>query len=477
MALRAADAAVDRRLRQLPVARRELARFLVGERREVERRERAAARPRAPGGVDRVLVGPRGQHEQRRLRDDRGRELAEPRGLLAAGVVQVLDHEQERRPRAGRLDQLPHDRHAAVLERLRVDVALDRGLVRGQRRADQAARVQDAVGRQAAGLDRLDDRAPALGRPGVRGDAEQAREQRGERAARLHLAEVEHLHAMTGDAARARGIHERLEQARLADAGFAARDDRAAAPRRHAALEQRVHQRQLGLAAGERQVVRAERAAQALGEQHLARVRAPGERFGIAHRVARERERPVDARRQQRALGDAGRRRARREVAGADRMDDRLRGAQRPLRLVAGEVLEAEDRDQAVAREPVGDAAVQRDRLVEQPLQLLRQLARLLRVERARAARRGRAGASRARRPSAARDRRRWRARASRRRAPMATSSSGSAPGSAYSGPLAPARRFFISSRYSASVAGSGARSSSRRSTVRSSWYWRSASV
>ena len=61
----------------------------------------------------------------------------------------------------------------------------------------------------------------------------------------------------------------------------------------------------------------------------------------------------------------------------------RLRGAQRPLRLVAGEVLEAEDRVQAVSREPVGDAAVQRDGLVEEPLQALRQLARLLRVERA----------------------------------------------------------------------------------------------
>ncbi len=50
-------------------------------------------------------------------------------------------------------------------------------------------------------------------------------------------------------------------------------------------------------------------------------IRLPGQRLGIAHRVARERKRAVDARRQQRALGDAGRRRARREVACADGVD------------------------------------------------------------------------------------------------------------------------------------------------------------
>ena len=47
---------------------------------------------------------------------------------------------------------------------------------------------------------------PRSAGPCVRGDAEQAREQRRERAARLHLAEIEDLHAMAGDAARTRGI-------------------------------------------------------------------------------------------------------------------------------------------------------------------------------------------------------------------------------------------------------------------------------
>ncbi len=243
--------------------------------------------------------------------------------------------------------------------------------------------MQDAVRRQAAGLDRLDDRAPPLGGSRIGGDAEQAREQRRERPPRLDLAEVEHLHAVAGDAARARGIHERFEQPRLADACLAAGDDRPPAPRRHAAVEQGVHQRQLGVAARERQVVHAERAAQPAREQHFARVCLARERLGIAHGVARERERPVDAGRQQRALRDAGRRRAGREVARADRVDDRLRRAQRPLRFVAREVLEPEHRDQPVSREPVRDAAVMRDRLVEESLQPLRQLACFFRVERA----------------------------------------------------------------------------------------------
>ena len=57
-----------------------------------------------------------------------------------------------------------------MFESLRIHVAFDRGLVRGQRRADQAARVQDAVGRQAARLDRLDYGATAFRGPGIRGD-------------------------------------------------------------------------------------------------------------------------------------------------------------------------------------------------------------------------------------------------------------------------------------------------------------------
>ena len=125
-----------------------------------------------------------------------------------------------------------------MLQALRVQIALDRDLVRRQRRARKAARVQDPVGGQAARLDRLCNRAAALGGTRFRAEAEQAREQRRQRPARLHLAEVEHLHAMAFRALGSRGFRERLEQSRLADAGVAARHDRAAAARRDAALEQ-----------------------------------------------------------------------------------------------------------------------------------------------------------------------------------------------------------------------------------------------
>ena len=101
--------------------------------------------------------------------------------------------------------------------------------------------------------------------------------------------------------------------------------------------------------AREGQVPHAERAPQALGELDLAGMRAARERFRIRHRVAGERERAVDARRQQRALRDARGRRAGGQLARAKRLHQRLRGAQRPLRLIAGEILEAEYRVQAVA--------------------------------------------------------------------------------------------------------------------------------
>ncbi len=345
-----------------------------------------SGQPRArarQAGVDRVLVGPGREHEQRRLGDDRGRELAKPRGLLAARVMQVLDHEQERRLAAGRLDQLAHDLHAPVLDRLGVEIALDGRLVRRERRADQSAGVQDALGRQAPGRDRGADRLAALGRARVGPDAEQAREQRRQRAARFHLAEVENLHAMGGDALAARDAGERLEQPRLADAGFAARDDRAAASRRDAALEQRGHQRELRVPAGEQHLARADRAAQVIGQQDFVRRSAPCERVGIANRVAGERKRAVDARRQERALRDADGRRAGHEVGGGKRLLKRLRGAERPLRLVAGEVFEAEHCVQGLPRKPVRAAAVQRDGFVEELLQALRELAGLLRIERA----------------------------------------------------------------------------------------------
>ena len=267
MTLRAPDAARHGLFRQLRIARREFARLLVGERREIERRQRAAARPRAPGGVDRILIGPRGEDEERGLRSDGGRKLAEARRFFAAGVMQVLDHEQERRARAGRFDQAPHDVDAAVLERLRVHILFDRRLIGGERRADQPDRMQDAFRGQAAGGDRIRDGASALDRIGIRTDAEQAREQARERAPRLDLSEVQHLHAVAFRSVRPRRVRERFEQARLADARLAAGHDRAAAPRRDRALEERRHEREFRVATRKTRVARAERAPQFVGEQ------------------------------------------------------------------------------------------------------------------------------------------------------------------------------------------------------------------
>ena len=319
--------------------------------------------------------------------------------------MQVLDDEQERRAGTGGLDQPPHDVDAAMLECLRVQIPLDRRLVGRERRADQSDGVQDAFRGQAAVGDRIRDCATAVVRIGIRADTEQAREQARERASRLDLAEIQHLHAMTFRTVCQGRLRESFEEARLADARFAARHDRAAATRRDRALEKRRHERKFRVTAGERRVPRAERAPQFVGEQDFVRLSAAGLRLRIRHRIAGERKRPVHARRQERTLRDADRGRAVGESARIERLLQCLRGTERALRFVAAQVLESEHGIQPVAGEPVRDAAVQGDRLVERALQVAASVRAIPPARRRAAARRIRAASQRARHPFAARDR------------------------------------------------------------------------
>ena len=107
-------------------------------------------------------------------------------------------------------------------------------------------------------------RRGALVRRGIRAETEQAQRQRRDRAPARRLAEVEDLRGMHGDAAFARSAAHRVDEARLADAGFAAHDDGASVTAGRASIERRENHRELRTAADERLRARADFAAQSL---------------------------------------------------------------------------------------------------------------------------------------------------------------------------------------------------------------------
>ncbi|HKU41218.1 MAG TPA: hypothetical protein VJR89_23810, partial [Polyangiales bacterium] len=75
----ALDASVDRVLRQLRKMRRELLGFVLRQRCEIDRGDRAAARAGTPARIDRIALGARGHDEKDLTVRHHGRDLSEAR--------------------------------------------------------------------------------------------------------------------------------------------------------------------------------------------------------------------------------------------------------------------------------------------------------------------------------------------------------------------------------------------------------------
>ena len=143
--------ACDRFLRQLRKVRGELLRFVFGERREVDRRDRAAARACAPAGADRIAFGSRRHDEQDLAVRDDGGDLAEARQLVGVGPVHVFDDQQLRPALRGRFDQLRERQRAAALTGRDLHRLFQRGQLGIDRRVDEIAQEDDLIDGVAAG--------------------------------------------------------------------------------------------------------------------------------------------------------------------------------------------------------------------------------------------------------------------------------------------------------------------------------------
>ncbi len=236
---------------QVGEARGELAGLVVRERREVEHRDRAAARARAPRGADRVVVAACRQGEQHRQgRDCRG-EVAELADLPRVGPVHVLDDDHLWTQGGGVCNEAVQHACAIALAQRIAHRREQRGGLGGRSDAQQVERRQFIARWQRAGGDGSRDRLASLSVVGIDRDTQQLRGKCRGRPVARGLAEVERLHAAHLDAVDACGLRERLEQHRLADAGVAAHDDGPAASCLDHAIEQRQHHRQFGPATGE----------------------------------------------------------------------------------------------------------------------------------------------------------------------------------------------------------------------------------
>ena len=205
-----------------------------------------------------------------------------------------------------------------------------------------------------------------------------------------------------------------FDEARLADAGFAAHDDGAAVPAVRAAVERRENHRELRPAADERLRAGADLAAQSLQAPRddrlgLTGLRAGGARaadalaerraqfFGdqdLAVRGAR-RERVCDVRRpagERKDLGAAQHLALRDADAQRERVGDgpgrarhhalqSQRGLRRALRFVAVRSRNAEHREHVAADASIGAAAELRDRFVDATMELRRERVRFFGIE------------------------------------------------------------------------------------------------
>jgi hypothetical protein len=106
--------------RQTPVTRGEIARFVIGERREVERAHRATAGAGAPARSCRIAFDAGRQREQHGQARNGGRKVCELRDFRGIGPVHILDDDQERRAPCRRLDEPEQHAGAAAFAARRI---------------------------------------------------------------------------------------------------------------------------------------------------------------------------------------------------------------------------------------------------------------------------------------------------------------------------------------------------------------------
>ena len=145
MAVGALNARVDHLLRQLRKMRCEFLRLILGERREVDGRDRTTARACAPAGVDRIAFRARRHDEQDLAVGDDGGDLAESRQLVGIRPVHVLDDQQLRSALHGRFDQLREGQRAAALTGRDLHRLFQRRELRVDRRVDEIAEEDDLI--------------------------------------------------------------------------------------------------------------------------------------------------------------------------------------------------------------------------------------------------------------------------------------------------------------------------------------------
>ena len=114
------QALLQHRRGQAPVTRGEIARFVIGERREVERAHRATAGAGAPAGSSRIAFYAGRHGEQHGQRRDRGGQVRELRDFHGIGPVDVLDDDQERRAPCRCLDEPEQHAGAAAFAARRI---------------------------------------------------------------------------------------------------------------------------------------------------------------------------------------------------------------------------------------------------------------------------------------------------------------------------------------------------------------------
>ena len=163
------------------IVRGELLRLVFRERREVDGRDRAAARARAPAGADRIAFGTRRHDEQDLAVRDDGGDLAEARQLIGVRPVHVFDDQQLRRALRGRLDDLRQRQRAAALTGRDLHRLFQRGQLGIERRVDQVAEEDDLIDAcRRAQRDAARRQLRSLGGR-IGADAEQAQRQRRDR--------------------------------------------------------------------------------------------------------------------------------------------------------------------------------------------------------------------------------------------------------------------------------------------------------
>lgn len=249
VAVRALDARIDRLSRQLGIERGELLRFILRERRQIERRNRAAACTRAPRCADRIALRSRRHDEKDRAVRDDGGDLSQTRKLFRIGPVNILDDEEARLSLRGPLDELRERERSSALPCCWIHGLFECRELGFERRIDDVAQEDRLVEASPLRDEGSTNRRGTLRRACAWIRAHQAQGECRNGTASRRLTEVEDLSGMHLDIAFSSRARNRIDETRLADARFSSNDDGATVSTRSASIECREYHRELGPAA------------------------------------------------------------------------------------------------------------------------------------------------------------------------------------------------------------------------------------